>query len=382
MNFKTQSLKNFAYLFLLLTLFFNCTKIIYKTSSTTVEDNQYDTGFPLRDASKEFKKIIRSVVKIVSTSYYVSYSFEKADSIKDQDISKINLQKKAHSITYFNKSVSGTASLLSKNDRNYLFLTCAHVLNFQDTIIFHFPTPQGEESNIVKSVAIKVRQSNHIPGYGDAIVIASDRSNDLALIGYLRPRTLVYSPKPIIESLLSLNVKIGNANDLDWGDFVYVIGYPQGLKMVTRGIVSIPEQGRKKRILIDALFNQGASGSIVLAIRDGIPNFELVGIAHAVSAENESYLVPEGERKWDPTAPYSGKMYVKKRKFINYGITFIIPINVILKFIDEHKKDILLQGFNLPNFSLQPNEKAHKNTINEKNVKQSAKNMQETFQAP
>ena len=44
--------------------------------------------------------------------------------------------------------------------------------------------------------------------------------------------------------------------------------------------------------LVDAVFNRGYSGGIVLAIRDGVPNFELVGLVKSVPAEYEYVMKP------------------------------------------------------------------------------------------
>ena len=65
-----------------------------------------------------------------------------------------------------------------------------------------------------------------------------------------------------------------------------------GHKMITRGIVSNTRDDKSDSFLIDALFNRGFSGGIILAIRDGVPNFELVGMAKSVSAKNEYLLTP------------------------------------------------------------------------------------------
>ena len=95
--------------------------------------------------------------------------------------------------------------------------------------------------------------------------------------------------------------------------------------------------------IIDANFNRGLSGGIVLAIRDGIPNFELVGMAKSVSASNDYFLQPKQtveEYSYDPKIPYRGDSYVRLQSIINYGVTHVISIETIQEFI-QNSEDIL-----------------------------------------
>jgi hypothetical protein len=67
--------------------------------------------------------------------------------------------------------------------------------------------------------------------------------------------------------------------------------------------------------LLDAVVNQDYSGGIVLAIKDGIPNFELVGIVQWVSKEDECYLGPvrrKNNQPYNSLVPYNGETYVIK----------------------------------------------------------------------
>ncbi|MCK7529466.1 MAG: hypothetical protein MZV64_73895 [Ignavibacteriales bacterium] len=48
--------------------------------------------------------------------------------------------------------------------------------------------------------------------------------------------------------------------------------------MVTKAIVSNPSRDESGSFLVDAVVNNGMSGGLVLAIKDGVPNFEMVGM--------------------------------------------------------------------------------------------------------
>jgi len=140
----------------------------------------------------------------------------------------------------------------------------------------------------------------------------------------------------------------GRARELEWGTFVYLFGYPTGHKMVTKAIVSSPRKDRHGAFLVDAVFTPGFSGGIALAIRDGVPNFELVGIVKLVSGRSTYVLVPPSDdatTEFDPLVPYTGDIYVQKRTEIEYGIVQAVPVETILEFIDAHRGDLASRGY-------------------------------------
>ena len=71
----------------------------------------------------------------------------------------------------------------------------------------------------------------------DFDVLAIDNLNDIAILG-----------SEINEGDLD-RVKVfpypsGKSKELEWGSFVYIMGYPLGLQMITRGIVSNPTKAK------------------------------------------------------------------------------------------------------------------------------------------
>jgi hypothetical protein len=134
---------------------------------------------------------------------------------------------------------------------------------------------------------------------------------------------------------------------------VYILGFPSGYQMVTRGIVSNPDPGKDGEFLIDALFNPGVSGGVVLAVKDGVPNFELVGIARAVSAKYKNVIKPgkeSHEELYNPNIPYDGDVFVKLEKEIYYGVTFTISIESIADFYMKNREYFISRGYRLDNF--------------------------------
>ncbi|MCB0275009.1 MAG: hypothetical protein KDI06_09365, partial [Calditrichaeota bacterium] len=121
-----------------------------------------------------------------------------------------------------------------------------------------------------------------------------------------------------------------------------------GKKMITSGMVSPNSRDRGRDFLVDALFNRGFSGGIVMAIRDGIPNFELVGIVSAVAADEEAVLIPDPSYVSDRPAhgqPYIGRPIISPRKVVKYGVTYGIGIEAIREFIAANREAI--EGYGL-----------------------------------
>jgi hypothetical protein len=143
---------------------------------------------------------------------------------------------------------------------------------------------------------------------------------------------------------------LGSARELEWGAFIYLFGYPSGFKMVTKGIVSNPNKDKHGSFLIDAVFSRGFSGGICLAIRDGIPNFELVGVVKLVSAHT-SYVVTPGKEygsvEFDSSVPYTGNVYVERKTEIEYGITQAIPVERIKEFLEQNSALLSQQGYSV-----------------------------------
>ncbi len=242
----------------------------------------YDSAFPQKNTAKALTHILRSIKRISCSSYYKEYVYPKDNTMSIGDIRDGSFRKKASYNVTTNNSVAGTATILYNDGNDVLLLTCAHVVNFPDTVIAYYKIPEDPASRIIKSVSIKQRQVNmliDVPDLGYYKVLAMDTDADLALLGM--------SIGPFSnQDLPVFNYPIGKPKDLQWGSFIYVLGYPRGYKMVTQGIVSEPDRDHYGSFMMDALFNKGISGGMVLAIRNGVPNFEWVGIASTVAASS------------------------------------------------------------------------------------------------
>jgi hypothetical protein len=319
----------------------------------TLTDGKYDSEFPYRSCSDQLAEISESVMMVSSIAFYKNYIFSEASKTRLSDITEELLRKKSHEVVLFNQSSSGTATVIHRRERTVALLTCAHVVVFQDTSVWYYSTSTGERTPYVRSISIKEKQTNYVgafPEGGEVEVILIDKDLDIALIG----KKFQSIPQRIIPVF---GYPTGRAKELEWGSFVYLLGFPSGYKILTKAIVSSPNKDRKGTFLVDAVFSGGFSGGVVLAIRDGVPNFELVGIVRLVSAHFDYFLTPKkGDNtvEYDPVVPYGGDIYVERKSNIEYGIAQAIPIEEIRNLIDGHEDDLLRQGYDLASFIRQP----------------------------
>ena len=124
-------------------------------------------------------------------------------------------------------------------------------------------------------------------------------------------------------------------------------------KMVSRAIVSSPNIDSNGSFLLDAVVNRGFSGGTVLAIKDGVPNFELVGIIGSVPEDAEYVLEPEKLKynmQYNPVVPYRGDMYAIQKEDLKYGIAKVIPVEAIQEFLDKNKEKLSDMGYDIKKF--------------------------------
>ena len=336
------------YILLLPSIFINtsCSRHIYEVAYPTLLDGQYDTEFPYKECADQLEQISQSIKQLNYIAYYKSYAFDEDQKIKIQQLDSAIDEKFYSDILYTNETVSGTATIIFYEDNNLALLTCAHVGNFPDTIVSYHEHETESANRSIQNIAVKIRDHyfvNGIPNVAELTPLAIDEERDIAVLG----KKHVLDP---YRQIRALQYPAGKSFDLDWGSFVYIFGYPMGHKMVTKGIVSNPDDDLSGSFIIDALFNRGFSGGIILAIKDGVPNFELVGMVKSVSADYKYHIVPApvaDDNKYDPYIPYIGQSYAKVHEEINYGITFTVAVEEIVEFINSNKSTFQSLGYDL-----------------------------------
>jgi hypothetical protein len=332
-----------------LSLIISCSTVSYKEIYPILADGKYDSEFPYKGASDELREISSTVHRINSSVIYKTYTFDENSNLTLSNLENTDLKEVAASDGYADQTNSGTGTVIYFNEGKVAILTCAHVVEFPDTIISFFPASDGSFTKFIQVIFVKERQSIYAVGFPEGSefeLLASDKKQDIAIIGkdYKALSGLRF---PVFD------YPFGKSKELDWGTFVYIFGYPINQQMVTKAIVSNPNRDESGSFLVDAVVNNGMSGGVVLAIRDGVPNFELVGIIQWVPEEEENMLVPKAlkdNERYNPIVPYEGEEYVKRISSIRYGIARVISAEKINLFLSQNRTTLSSKKYYLDRF--------------------------------
>lgn len=322
----------------------------------------YRTGFPTFDTSERLERILESVMALRVTAKYRSFRFAPdAAPVEGDPIDDAQLRQAADT-TEMEVSRRATAIVVGVDGNKILLLSTHHAVQVPDTLVEHFRTePAGERDSPealgspggrrIRSVSVLTGTASWGVGPEELHffeVLASDERSDLAFLGIEHPDGEAGSRMSVLPALAGISSR------LSWGSFVYILGYPAGYPMVTRGVVS-----RLKRtsdadggFIVDGVGNRGMSGGPILAIRGDSDSVEWVGMARAAAVEVEHRLVPEegAEEERDPGIPYDGPIYLQEIRRMLSGITLSISMDEIRRFADEHRRELEERGYRLTFF--------------------------------
>ena len=337
-------LKKIFPLFLLL-LLNSCTSTL-ETVYPTLNDGKYDSEFPYKSSSTELQRISETVQRINCTVFYKIYTLRAESEVTYQMLTDAVIKENADTEDYGNNSLSGTACTVYSENGAVALITCAHIVSFPDTIIEYRLNADGTSSPFIETISFKDKQSIYVAGFpegSEVELLAKDDQDDIALIGRK------YSGQTGFR-IPVFPYPAGESKELEWGTFVYLFGYPINYQMVTKAIVSSPNRDSQGSFLVDAVVNPGFSGGLVLAIRDGVPHFELVGMVQWVPEDDELFLAPQklsAGRTYNPFVAYKGDIFTKKHKSIKYGITKIIPVELIKSFLEKNRVKLKSEGYEI-----------------------------------
>lgn len=323
-----------------------CSPSVPIGSSARVVDGQYDSEFPSTPVSSYLEHIGESVQRLNAVAYYKTYFFNLQEEFRANDLTDAVLNAHEEKAVYSNSSTSGTATTIVSTSNRVAFLTCGHIVAFPDTVLTYFPGPNRKPSDYVATLSLLKRTALYIatlPEGGAVEILALDRTNDLAVVGHTYEDS-----QPGLPPVFSYS--LGNSKELQWGTFLYMLGYPAGMKVVTKGIVSSPNKDKRHSYIVDAVFGRGFSGGICLALRDGVPNFEMVGLIKMVPAHTSYVLTPGREHDYDELdldLPYTGQAYIERRTEIEYGVTQAVSAESIREFLEGHRLDLVQLGFSI-----------------------------------
>ncbi len=343
-------MKIYLSVILLLILFISsCQHKIYQVVSEITADGKYDSTPPTLEVSPYLEEISASVKLISCLSFYESYSFDRQSAIRRSDIRRSGFQKAAYQRMVFEQPVIGTGTVLQSFQDQLLLLTSAHVITSPDTIYSYFKNEDNRNTEFIDNVSIKLRHEInvvYIPKSRQIDILAIDENVDVALLE-------VELESPIAHSVPPIKYPLGSAAELNWGSFVYLMGYPHGKKVLTSALVSNPNRDKNHGFIIDATMHRGVSGGLTLALRDGPPHFEVVGMVNALSAETDYVLRPDDgyvHSSAGTAVPYPGDVYVDTDVRIISGIIYAVSAEQIRTFIQAHLPLIQSGGYDLKGF--------------------------------
>ncbi len=331
-------LQFFAIIATIVLLHIGCTSNKSVSFKSDLANGRYDSEFPAVSISESLDNISGSVKKLDCLAFYASYAFDDDEQVTPNILTKDFLSAMHNRKLITNESVSGTATVVYHQNDLVGLLTCAHVVDFPDTVF----SWSESQSGILSSVSILIKLQLFVvelPEGESVEIVAMDKERDIALLSKRIKQTN--------QVIKVLQYPIGKTSLFEWGSVVYIVGYPLGNLMVTRALVSNPKKNAGGQFLTDALFNRGISGSPVFAIKDGVPNLEWVGMASATSAFDLLMIQPEAEAGKLPISnqPYVGELYMEKVKMINYGVTYSVSIEEIITFIRRNAQKLERKGF-------------------------------------
>lgn len=336
---------SFLFLFAAITFLSCSSSNIYKEAYPLLIDGRYDSEFPYKSCSEQLEEISESIKFINVIAYYKVYFINEQFKIKRGELNDSLMRIASTHQGSTERAAAGTGLVFYNENSKIALLTCAHVVSFEDTMYSFTSDSVGNYTPYIDGVLIKQRQDIFVPDLpegGHLDILEMDKDLDVAILGKKFERETIF---PVAK----FNYPFGKAKELEWGSFVYVLGYPMGYKTLTKALVSSPNRDKAGSFILDANFNEGFSGGVILAIRDGVPNFEMVGMIKTILADYEYVLRPSKEfnyNKHNPLVPYNGESYVDRRVNIKYGISRAVPIESIMDFIYKSRVSLNNKGWN------------------------------------
>jgi len=307
----------------------NCSRNTNKISKIPPTINQLKV--------EKLEELEKSILKITCTAYYEHHFYRQPSNIGE----KIPQQDLETDKNITSNSVAATGLIIYQDGQKMVLLTCHHVFDFQDTLETYYLDRNKNKTDYLSSRSILLGKNIyafHKNGRSTrAELLSFDKANDLALV--------LSEPGNILLSEFSYQGSFGDADNLRLGQEVYLLGFPKGFFMVTRALVS-PSTTRKK-FLVDASFNQGFSGGIVIAFNEMNASYEYLGMSNSVAYSSELILVPSGDSqnldKYS-SIPYTEDVFVRELNLINYGITFVVKSNEVIKFMESEMQRLKHEG--------------------------------------
>lgn len=326
---------------------FSAMALFLAACASSVRQSSTGDYFSYAEAlQKEFSKTNNYVCKIYAAADYITYNIPADSQITKKALKGsgfISYQK-----DYQTESSMGTATLIQEDEKTSVFLSCYHIFNYPDTIINYHRRKDGTKSPFIAHLSVKEKQIHFLKKYNNtqlAEIVAFDKKRDMAFLKALTENDMLSNRLGRLKTLA--------ANQLQTGKEIFITGYPNGYRMVTRGLMSKPFTEQPDKILIDAPFNRGYSGAPFFTLSRECNCFKMAGIITSSASIDKNILVPEfqsHQKTYDPGKIYDDPVYVKMDEQIKYGITYTASVPTIKDFYIENQHLLKNNGINLDDF--------------------------------
>ena len=303
----------------------------------------YQVSHPLYEFEESkletFNELEHSILKLTCSAYYENYYYSMPPRFSGEPIPQMSLFIEQNFTT---NSVAGTGLIVTKSVDKILILTCHHIFDFEDTLKTFYLDKQKRMTNYLQSLSKKHGQAIYVTHKNGSIsqgkIVSQDEENDIALIETQSiENTLSEAP---FQGMFNKNPKI------KLGQEIYLLGFPKGHFMVTRGLASPSKY--KDKFIVDASFNRGFSGGITITFDNQTGNYHYIGMANSTAYDSQIALSPHDaitNLEAYQSSPYEDDVFIKELKMINYGITFVVSDDKIADFFKKEEEKLRQLGY-------------------------------------
>jgi len=224
---------------------------------------------------------------------------------------------------------------------SYTILTSNHLVSPRDTTDIYYLDESGNEIDVLFSRQIVRNVVVSVGGFSSwrakAEVVATDPRYDLAII----------NAKTNLVLGIEYPNNTGYEMDLRWGDWVFLFGFPKGIKQLTGGWVS--ESPYPGTLAIDAVVRFGYSGGPVFAISKSWGQLAFVGLIKSVPLSTMEYVIPKNSLPSGHQLTHDElkSLIVEKRNLVEYGTAYFVAPQAIKEFFLSKRGNIEAAGINL-----------------------------------
>jgi len=297
------------------------------------------------------KKVERSIVGINTEVIYEIQKFEYliengelvADPTSPLKYKLAVTNNNGVKIETDKQTLSGGGLIIDIDNLNskYTILTSSHLIAPEDSTDVYYVDENGTQTDILFAryllKSLKVFVLNNNIWSVEAKTIADNRATDLAII------------QAEGSNILGVEFKnqLGYDIDLGWGDWVFLFGYPKGIKQMTGGWVS--KSPYPRTVAVDAVVRFGYSGGPVFTFSKDRTELAFVGVIKSVPRTNLIYIAP------DQTLPVGSslhsqdlpKLSVKRAILVNYGTAYFVDSKSIKSFLNSARNTMNDFGISL-----------------------------------